>query len=68
MNDLNKSILKQEMSTDLLVKYLQEEHAAISITTNDSLKKENVTVPPRFQLVNRFPVSLWSTAQMYFST
>jgi len=67
MNTRNKSILEQEMSTDLLVAYLHEETASVSIATNSSETKDTPKVPPRFQLANRFPVSLWEQAESFFS-
>jgi hypothetical protein len=67
MNTRNKTILEQEMSTELMVTYIQEEMASVSILANNSENKEAPKVPPRFLLANRFPVSLWEQAASFFS-
>jgi len=64
MNDRNTTILEREMSTQLLVDYIKEESENNLISKTEPARP---TVPSRFLYTNRFPISLWETASLFFS-
>lgn len=67
MNERNKTILEGEMNTEFILKYIEEEIKAISISEQPVEKDKAISkIPPRFQFANRFPVTLWDHAAVFF--
>jgi hypothetical protein len=64
-NERNRSILQQELDTEMLCLYIQEEMENSTLNSNASPAP---LVPPRFQFSNRFPTVLWKRAVEFFST
>ncbi len=66
MNNENFMILKQEMSTELLLSYIKEELNAMAITSQPQKEIPHTPkIPPRYQLQNRVPSALWENAIQY---
>jgi hypothetical protein len=65
LNPVNLHILEQEMASDLIVGFLKEELEQVQISKTETKEKEKI--PARFQLSNRFPVSLLNTAIKFFN-